>query len=134
VGPLSATTIVAAIGNGAAFGNGREFAAWLGLVPRQYSTRGRTRLLRISKRGNAYLRRMFIHGARAVLFRVKYDAGMLGRWAQQLQPDNEYLVVSGSTAIYPKTALRMVACTESATLATAKCKLVCRIPFYRPDR
>ena len=58
VGPLIATAIIAAIGNGAAFGNGREFAAWLGLVPRQYSTGGRTRLLGISKRGNAYLRRM----------------------------------------------------------------------------
>lgn len=79
IGPLIATAIVAAIGNGAGFGNGREFAAWLGFVPRQYSTGGRTRLLGISKRGNAYLRRMFIHGARAVLFRVKYDTGMLGR-------------------------------------------------------
>src|SRR5512142_1293691 len=85
VGPVVATAIVAAIGNGAAFGNGREFAAWLGLVPKQYSTGGRTRLLGISKRGNAYLRRMFIHGARAVLWRVKYDSGALREWATQLQ-------------------------------------------------
>ncbi|HXJ96381.1 MAG TPA: IS110 family transposase [Terriglobia bacterium] len=85
VGPLVATAIVAAIGNGAAFGNGREFAAWLGLVPRQYSTGGRTRLFSISKRGNAYLRRMFIHGARAVLWRVKYDLGALREWTTQLQ-------------------------------------------------
>src|SRR5512140_2531514 len=85
VGPLVATAIVAAIGNGAAFGNGREFAAWLGLVPKQYSTGGRTRLLGISKRGNAYLRRMFIHGARAVLLRVKYDTGTLGQWTKQLE-------------------------------------------------
>jgi transposase len=85
VGPLVATAVVAAIGNGAAFGNGREFAAWLGLVPRQYSTGGRTQLFSISKRGNAYLRRMFIHGARAVLWRVKYDMGALREWASQLQ-------------------------------------------------
>jgi transposase len=85
VGPLVATAMVAAIGNGAAFGNGREFAAWLGLVPKQYSTGGRTRLFGISKRGNAYLRCMFIHGARAVLWRVKYDTGALGQWAGRLQ-------------------------------------------------
>ena len=85
VGPVVATAIVAAIGNGAAFGNGREFAAWLGLVPRQYSTGGRTQLFSISKRGNAYLRRMFIHGARAVLWRVKYDLGALREWTTQLQ-------------------------------------------------
>ena len=85
VGPLVATAIVAAIGNGAAFGNGRQFAAWLGLVPKQFSTGGRTRLLGISKHGNAYLRRMFIHGARAVLWRVKYDTGALREWTSQLQ-------------------------------------------------
>ena len=85
VGPVVATAIVAAIGNGAAFGNGRGFAAWLGLVPKQASTGGRTRLLGISKRGNAYLRRMFIHGARAVLWRVKYEIGAIREWATQLQ-------------------------------------------------
>src|SRR5215472_938119 len=85
VGPVVATAIVAAIGNGAAFGNGRQFAAWLGLVPRQYSTGGRTQLFSISKRGNVYLRRMFIHGARAVLWRVKYDLGALREWTTQLQ-------------------------------------------------
>jgi transposase len=64
VGPLVATAAIAAVGNGAAFRKGREFAAWLRLVPRQHSTGGKTRLLGISKRGNLYLRRMFIHGAR----------------------------------------------------------------------
>jgi transposase len=64
VGPLVATATVAAIGNGAAFHRGREFAAWLGLVPRQHSTGGKAQLLGISKRGNVYLHRMFIHGAR----------------------------------------------------------------------
>jgi transposase len=57
IGPVVATAIVAAIGNGAAFRKGREFAAWLGIVPRQYSTGGKAKLVGISKRGNAYLRR-----------------------------------------------------------------------------
>jgi len=85
VGPLVSTATVAAIGNGAAFRKGREFAAWLGLVPRQHSTGGKARLFGISKRGNIYLRRMFIHGARAVLLRVKYDTAGLGQWVHQLE-------------------------------------------------
>jgi len=68
IGPVVATAIVAAIGNGAAFRKGREFAAWLGIVPRQYSTGGKAKLLGISKRGNAYLRKILIHGARAAVF------------------------------------------------------------------
>jgi len=85
MGPLVSTAMVAAIGNGAAFRNGRDFAAWLGLVPRQHSTGGKPRLFGISKRGNTYLRRMFVHGARAVLLRVKYDTGGLGQWVHQLE-------------------------------------------------
>jgi transposase len=67
IGPVVATAIVAAIGNGAAFRKGRDFAAWLGVVPRQYSTGGKARLLSISKRGNGYLRKILIHGARAAV-------------------------------------------------------------------
>jgi len=95
VGPLVATATVAAIGNGAAFRKGREFAAWLGLIPRQHSTGGKARLLGISKRGSVYLRRLFIHGARAMLLRVKYDTGRLGQWAHQLElraPRNKVIV------------------------------------------
>jgi transposase len=95
VGPLVSTATVAAIGNGAAFRKGREFAAWLGLIPRQYSTGGKPRLLGISKRGSIYLRRMFIHGARAMLLRVKYDTGRLGQWARELEkrvPRNKAVV------------------------------------------
>ncbi len=95
VGPLVATATVAAIGNGAAFRRGRECAAWLGLIPRQHSTGGKARLLGISKRGSIYLRRMFIHGARAMLLRVKYDTGRLGEWARQLElrvPRNKAVV------------------------------------------
>jgi len=65
IGPLVATAIVAAIGNGAAFRRGREFSSWLGLVPRQHSTGGKARLFGISKRGNRYLRKLLVHGARS---------------------------------------------------------------------
>jgi transposase len=71
IGPIVATAIVAAIGNGAAFHKGREFAAWLGLVPRQYSTGGKAKLLGISKR--VYLRKILIQGARAAVLRIKRD-------------------------------------------------------------
>jgi transposase len=67
IGPLTASALVAAIGDGSAFGKGRDLSAWLGLVPRQSSTGGRTKMLGISKRGNVYLRKLFIHGARSVL-------------------------------------------------------------------
>ena len=94
-GPLVSTATVAAIGNGAAFRRGRDFAAWVGIVPRQYSTGGKQKLLGISKRGNVYLRRMLIHGARAVLFRVKYDTGGFGQWVRRLAqraPHNKVVV------------------------------------------
>ncbi|MEO8052629.1 MAG: IS110 family transposase [Acidobacteriota bacterium] len=83
VGPLVATAMVAAIGNGSAFVKGREFATWLGLVPRQHSTGGKAKLLGISKRGNPYLRRLFIHGARAVLTQAKPDKLAFGGWMNQ---------------------------------------------------
>lgn len=65
-GPLSATALVAAIGKGTDFRKGRDLAAWLGLVPRQKSTGGKPTLLGISKRGNTYLRRLLLQGARSV--------------------------------------------------------------------
>jgi transposase len=85
VGPLVATAMVAAIGNGSAFVKGREFAAWLGLVPRQHSTGGKATLLGISKRGNPYLRRLFIHGARSILTRTHRDKLAFGSWMDQLE-------------------------------------------------
>jgi transposase len=84
IGPVVATAIVAAIGNGAAFRKGREFAAWLGIVPRQYSTGGKTNLLSISKRGNVYLRKILIHGARAAVLRIKRDRAPIGAWLDRL--------------------------------------------------
>jgi transposase len=71
VGLLSATAAVATMGDAKAFKSGREFAAWLGLVPRQSGTGGRVRLLGISKRGDKYLRTLLIHGARSVLTNSK---------------------------------------------------------------
>lgn len=84
IGPLVATATIAAIADGSAFGRGRDFAAWLGLVPRQMSTGGRTKLGGITKRGNTYLRRMFIHGARS--FRLNGDRSRhrIGAWLTEL--------------------------------------------------
>ena len=84
IGPVVATAIVAAIGNGVAFSKGREFAAWLGIVPRQYSTGGKAKLFGISKRGNAYLRRILIHGARAAVLHIKRDRAPIGAWLDAL--------------------------------------------------
>ena len=84
IGPVVATAIVAAIGNGAAFRKGREFAAWLDIVPRQYSTGGKAKLLGISKRGNVYLRKILIHGARAAVLRIKRDRAPIGAWLDAL--------------------------------------------------
>jgi Transposase IS116/IS110/IS902 family len=84
VGPVVATAIVAAIGNAAAFCKSREFAVWLGIVPRQYSTWGKAKLLSISKRGNVYLRKILIHGARAAVLRIKRDRAPIGAWVDRL--------------------------------------------------
>ena len=67
VGPLTATALVAAVGNAHEFKSGRELSAWLGLVPRQHSSGGRNVLLGISKRGDRYLRTLLIHGARSAV-------------------------------------------------------------------
>ena len=84
IGPVTATAIVAAIGNGAAFRKGRDFAAWLGIVPRQHSTGGKAKLLGISKRGNVYLRKVLIHGPRAAVLRIKRDRAPIGAWLDAL--------------------------------------------------
>jgi transposase len=81
IGPIIATAMVAAIGNGAAFTKGRDFAAWLGLVPKQMSTGDRTILGRISKRGNRYLRTLFMQGARVILLRpANWAKHSFGPW------------------------------------------------------
>jgi transposase len=84
IGPIVATAIVTAIGNAAAFRKGRDFAAWLGLVPRQHSTGGKAKPLGIRKRGNVYLRKVLIHGARAAVWRIKRDRAPIGAWLDAL--------------------------------------------------
>jgi transposase len=98
IGPLVATAIVASIGNGAAFRKGREFAAWMGLLPKQHSTGGKARLYGISKRGNSYLRKILIHGARAVVLRSKRDQIAMGAWMTSLETRAPRNVVIVATA------------------------------------
>jgi len=79
VGLLTATAIVATVGDATVFKNGREFAAFVGLVPRQSGTGGRVKLLGISKRGDVYLRTLLIHGARAVITHAKHREEWLSK-------------------------------------------------------
>src|ERR1700724_3094652 len=80
IGVLNATALIAAIGNGQTFARGRDLAAWLGLVPRQVTTGGKPRLVGITNRGNCYLRKLLIHGARAVLPTLCKSETPLGGW------------------------------------------------------
>jgi transposase len=85
VGPIISTAIIAAVGNARMFRRGRDMAAWLGLVPRQYSTGGKSNLGGISKRGNTYLRQLFIQGAQALMINMKRDRSRLGQWLQSIE-------------------------------------------------
>ncbi len=85
IGPLTATALVAAVGDASVFKNGRELSAWLGIVPRQHSTGGRARLLGISKRGDRYLCCLLIHGARAALLRAGRHQDRRGRWCKAVE-------------------------------------------------
>ena len=84
IGVLNATALAAAIGEGETFARGRDLAAWLGLVPRQITTGGKPRLVGITKRGNCYLRKLLIHGARAVLPTLSKNETPLGAWLRAL--------------------------------------------------
>lgn len=83
IGPITATALYCAAGNAHEFTSGRQFAAWMGLVPRQHSTGGKTVLLGITKRGNNYLRTLLIHGARAWMQRIERYEGPKAEWAKQ---------------------------------------------------
>jgi len=85
IGPLIATALVAAMSDGKIFKNGRQFAAWLGLVPRQHSSGGKARLLGISKRGDPYLRTLLIHGARSVVYRASRKTDRRSLWIADKQ-------------------------------------------------
>jgi Transposase IS116/IS110/IS902 family len=84
IGPLTATALVAAVSDASAFKNGRQCAAWLGLVPRQHSTGGKERLLGISKRGDSYLRKLLVHGARTTIRWVGRKTDRRSQWMRPL--------------------------------------------------
>lgn len=84
IGVINATALVSAIGNGSQFSNGRELAVWLGLTPQQSSSGERFHSGGITKRGNRYLRKQLVHGARALLFRCKCKTDSLSNWVNQL--------------------------------------------------
>lgn len=84
IGPITATAMIAAIGNGAAFKKGRGFAAWLGVVPGEHSTGGKQKLTGISRRGNKYLRKLFVQGAHSVLLQRTKQASALSMWLANL--------------------------------------------------
>jgi transposase len=90
VGETTATALVAMIGNGHEFKCGRQLAAWLGLVPGQYSSGGKTRLGRITKAGDGYMRSLLVLGARAVLAAAKGRSDAISRWAIELQQRRGY--------------------------------------------
>jgi transposase len=90
VGETTATAIVAMVGNAREFDSGRQFAAWIGLVPGQYSSGGKARLGRITKAGDAYLRSLLVLGARSVLNAASGKTDSLSRWALQLRERRGY--------------------------------------------
>jgi len=102
IGTLTASALVASVGDAKVFHNGRQFAAWLGLVPRQSSSGGKTVLLGISKRGDAYLRTLLIHGARSVLMRIKSRPeqadGWLARVAARRNPNVAAVALANKNA------------------------------------
>jgi transposase len=102
VGPLTASALAGALGDGKAFCKGRDFAASVGLTPRQHSTGGKERLLGISKRGDGYLRKLLVHGARAVLRHAKHRDDGLSRWLNELSLRKHVNVVT--VALANKTA------------------------------
>ena len=90
IGPLSALAIVATVGNARDFASGRQFAAWLGLTPRQHSSGGKSRLGAITKHGDRYLRTLFILGARSALHTASRHTDRMSRWALSLEARRGY--------------------------------------------
>ena len=90
IGATTALAIVATVGNAREFKNGRQFAAWIGLVPNQHSTGGKPRLGHISKRGDSYLRNLLVQGARSVLHTAAGREDRLSRWVLKLQDRRGY--------------------------------------------
>jgi transposase len=116
IGPVIATATIAAIGNGAAFKKGRGFAAWLGVVPGEHSTGGKQTLTETSRRGNKYLRKLFVQGAHAVLQKRMTQSTGLSTWLAQLTTHKRIQVAA--VALANKLA-RMVwaVCTREKAIA-----------------
>ena len=85
IGPITATALVATVGDAKTFNSGRQFAAWLGLTPKQKSSGGKYRLGRISKRGDVYLRTLLIHGSRSALLHTEKRSDAKSRWVEALK-------------------------------------------------
>ncbi len=98
IGPVTATALVAAVGDRTCFKNGRQFAAWLGLVPKQRSSGGKARLFGISKRGDRYLRTLMIHGARAVLGKAGGKQDPRSQWIGRMRDRGHPNVVTVALA------------------------------------
>ncbi len=102
VGPITATALVAAVGTAEHFARGRQMAASLGLTPKQHSSGGKDRLLGITKRGDVYLRTLFIHGARSVVTHAKHRDDRLSRWvtdiAKRRHPNVAAVALANKTA------------------------------------
>lgn len=98
VGPITATAIIASIGDGRVFSNSRQFSAWLGLTPRQHSSGGKNRLGSITKRGDVYLRTLLIHEARSALLKTATKEDKKSRWAESLKMRRHQNVVAVALA------------------------------------
>jgi transposase len=113
IGPVTATALVSALGDGAGFRKGRDFAVSLGLTPKQHSTGGKERLLGISKRGDGYLRKLLVHGARAVIRHAANRDDALSLWLQRLLSRKHTNVVT--VALANKTARMAWAIVRNST-------------------
>lgn len=102
IGPLGCSALAVALGNGSAFKNGRQFAASLGLVPKQHSTGGKEKLSGISKRGDSYLRTLMVHGARTVIRHAKNKEDPLSCWINEMSERKHFNIVA--IALANKTA------------------------------
>ena len=90
IGPISASALVASVADAHEFSSGRQFAAWLGLIPKQFSTGGKTRLGRITAHGDPYLRTLLIMGARSMLQNASRRTDRLARWALAVRARRGY--------------------------------------------
>src|SRR5271168_3948481 len=125
IGPVTATALVAAVGDRSSFKNGRQFAAWLGLVPKQRSSGGRARLFGISKRGDRYLRTLLIHGARAALGRVRDKQDPRSLWLGKMRL--RYGSGDTPTSSPSRSPTRMRGLPGTCSLATAFMTRVLRL-------